>query len=58
MTTIKHTALRIKQLKQDNLWNDVPEYPREDWKREVANDDTNLGYWEWVNNQFEIDCNL
>ncbi|MGH1461262.1 MAG: hypothetical protein ACRBB6_04420 [Neptuniibacter sp.] len=25
-----------------------PGYPRCDWKLEVANNDTVLGYWEWV----------
>jgi hypothetical protein len=28
-------------------------YPVEDWKYEVANDDTILGYDEWVQHQIE-----
>jgi hypothetical protein len=32
-------------------WEDDPEFPAEDWKDEVANGDTRLGYHEWVQNQ-------
>lgn len=26
----------------------MPSHPVADWKHEVINDDTRLGYWEWV----------
>ncbi len=29
-------------------WGEYPDHPVEDWKVEVANDDTRLGYWDWV----------
>ncbi|PZU06053.1 hypothetical protein [Sphingomonas sp.] len=29
-------------------WGDDPAYPVDDWKIEVANDDTRLGYLDWV----------
>ena len=29
-------------------WGEDKTYPRKDWRYEVANGDTNLGYWEWV----------
>lgn len=29
-------------------WDEHPEYPLDDWKHEVANDDTRLGYMEWI----------
>ncbi len=29
-------------------WQDDPDFPVRDWKYEVANDDTRLGYHEWV----------
>jgi hypothetical protein len=32
-------------------WEDVSEFPSEDWKYEVANGDTRLGYREWVEHQ-------
>lgn len=34
-------------------WDEDPEYPVEDWKIEVDNDDTRLGYKEWVLHQRE-----
>ena len=40
--------------KPENIWSEDPDYPVADWKYEVANDDTRLGYWEWVENQKEI----
>ena len=35
-------------------WISDPDYPVEDWKYEVSNDDTRLGYAEWVKHQKEI----
>lgn len=32
-------------------WGENPHYPLVDWAWEVQNDDTRLGYWEWVVNQ-------
>lgn len=29
-------------------WDDIPEHPVEDWRYEVANNDTRLGYLAWV----------
>ena len=29
-------------------WGEHPEYPLDNWKDEVHNDDTRSGYWEWV----------
>jgi hypothetical protein len=31
-----------------NHWIDDEEFPSSDWREEVANDDTRLGYTEWV----------
>lgn len=31
-----------------SYWTEIPGHPVEDWKNEVANDDTLLGYHEWV----------
>lgn len=30
---------------------ECPDYPADDWKTEVRNGDTRLGYWEWVANR-------
>jgi hypothetical protein len=31
-----------------SIWDEDSDYPVADWKYEIANDDTRLGYWEWV----------
>jgi hypothetical protein len=36
-------------------WENHPNYPLDDWKAEVANDDTRLGYHEWVMHKIEAD---
>ncbi len=30
------------------VWGQYSKYPVEDWAYEVSNDDTRLGYWDWV----------
>lgn len=39
-------------------WGRHPEYSVDDWQYEVANGDTRLGYWTWVDNKIsaEEDC--
>ena len=36
-----------------SIWDDDPDYPVAGWQDEVANDDTRLGYWQWVEAQRE-----
>jgi len=36
-----------------SYWDEDPEYAVADWRYEVANDDTRLGYLEWVEHQRE-----
>ena len=31
-----------------DTWGEDGQFPREDWHYEVRNNDTNLGYWDWV----------
>lgn len=46
----------IRQLIMEGYVNlATVEYPKEDWKYEVANDDTVLGYSEWVEHRIESD---
>jgi hypothetical protein len=35
-------------------WKEVPNYPVEDWRSEVINDDTRQGYHDWVIHQIQI----
>ena len=32
----------------EDYWGERPGHPIDDWKYEVRNDDTRMGYWEWV----------
>jgi hypothetical protein len=36
-----------------NVWDNYPDFPIDDWKFEVGNSDTVLGYWEWVRHKIE-----
>lgn len=45
-------ALREKLMKE-NLWNDFSAFPKDDWRWEVGNRDTILGYWDWVGHKIE-----
>lgn len=38
---------------QEDVWASDPDHPKQDWKDEVENDETHLGYWEWVESQRE-----
>lgn len=33
------------------MWGEHPDYPVQDWQSQVADDDTRLGYWQWVANE-------
>jgi hypothetical protein len=33
---------------ETDYWEEDPDYPVADWKYEVANGNTRMGYWEWV----------
>ena len=46
--TYKHAKAAIAKISH---WEDDHEFPSEDWKYEVANGDTRLGYREWVEHQ-------
>ena len=41
---------QIKMLASHNggYWGNHPDHPTHDWRQEVANNETRLGYWEWV----------
>ena len=34
-------------------WGEHPSWPVSDWRNEVADDDTRLGYWGWVSARLE-----
>lgn len=47
-------AVGIEPADDRDPWGSDDTYPRADWEYEVGNGDTNLGYWEWVDNQREM----
>lgn len=47
--------LREKYATSDGGWGQHGTYPLEDWQHEVGNDETRLGYWEWVAHQLSVE---
>lgn len=43
-----------KRLKPADIWASDDQYPVEQWQYEVGEDDTRLGYWDWVSHQKEM----
>jgi len=45
----------LPKIEQDSAshWDEDPQFPVEDWRREVAEDHIRLGYLEWVTHQRE-----
>ena len=39
--------------KYGGVWGDHPDWPIADWREEIVNNYTRLGYWDWVYNQEE-----
>lgn len=46
-------GLTVEQLEVKYSQCDHPDHIREDWRNDVSQGDTNLGYWEWVLHQVE-----
>jgi len=38
-----------------NHWGNHPDFPVEDWQYEVANNDTRLGYQDWLESRLELE---
>jgi hypothetical protein len=38
----------------DDLWAEIPGYPRSDWNHEAGDDNTILGYHQWADHQKDI----
>jgi hypothetical protein len=52
--SVKHWLTAVDRFE---LADDHPEYPFTDWQDEVANNDTRLGYEEWVDHKIQADSN-
>lgn len=53
MSTNDERIAELDKLKTDNLWNEHPDYLREDWQVEAGMGNTQLGYWDWVLHRIE-----
>jgi len=51
----EHVSTAEAFIDQYGFWGTHPKYPRIDWVYEVANNDTSIGYWDWVANLYEQD---
>lgn len=40
--------LKERLIEELGIWGECEDFPRSDWKYDVQNNDTNLGYWDWV----------
>lgn len=47
--------LTITEDDQVQYWTEDPDYPVMEWQREVAEGNTRMGYWDWVNSCKEAD---
>src|SRR3546814_1737565 len=47
-------AQRWTVMSRRSHWDDNPDHPVYDWKIEVTNDDTRLGYLDWVEARSEM----
>lgn len=43
--------IEANRRKPEDPWAAAEDYPVEQWQHEVAEDNTRLGYWEWVQHQ-------
>lgn len=47
--------MMFEQWKPDSVWDDHPYFTPADWAIEVQNNDTRLGYVDWVNSCLSLD---
>lgn len=56
----KNRLTEARWAKKNASWDYEDEiYPREDWKNEVANGDTQQGYFDWlIHNLESVECDV
>lgn len=52
--TIDGKALHDRLIEELGIWGECGDYPRANWRSEVSNEDTQLGYWDWVIAQHDL----
>lgn len=53
MKTHDQIIEELEKTFKESHWAEHPTYPLEDWRYEVANDDTRQGYRDWLYNRLE-----
>ncbi len=43
----------VEAMRRADAWGQNPDWTRNDWQFEVANGETQLGYWQWVSHKIE-----
>jgi len=49
---VNEKAIKLRE-EHGGEWGEHPDYPHEDWSVDAVNNDTRLGYWEWVADMLE-----
>lgn len=48
------TVMQLEnQYTGSNGWGEHPDWPRQVWREDVINENTQCGYWEWVFNNIQ-----
>ena len=53
-TELAHFIVKEEEKAARDPWGEDPEYPRDDWRHAAGDNDTSLGYWDWVDHEREI----
>lgn len=53
MSLAEEAGKLIVEVADGDPWGAHPEHTVEDWQEAVLEDDTRLGYWEWVQSLIE-----
>ena len=49
---MRDKAWKICQ-KNGGIWGEHPDHPKDIWSSECLNNDTVIGYWDWVSSRIE-----
>lgn len=55
MKTKTSTLAEVDALMSADLWSEHPANDREGWRQDVADGNTQLGYWDWVKRNIEME---
>ncbi len=48
MSKDKEIQKIVRETANDDWWGEHPDWTREEWRLEIAERNTQLGYWDWV----------